>query len=543
MNLRKLLDWKSLFIYVHRWTGLAFGLLFVVWFISGVVMMYVRMPVLSVAERLGHVGPIDLSTATLTPAEALQANGLKSTGLRLEMAYDGRPLYRFDGNQKVYADTGERVSGADSEEALALIRRWVPGEFADTVRYDGYLLDSDLWTLYSAQRSAMPMHRISVGDPAGTVYYVSEKTGEVNHKTDRRGRFWGFLSGVLHYIYIPAFRRQTTLWQQVVGWGAVAGAVMALLGLVVGIFRLRVFGQYRLRSGPSHSPYVTWLRWHHWGGLIFGVLTITWAFSGAMSLNRPLSLRNEPPTAAQRTAVPGTPLEMETLTLPRLRAAVAAFATAFRPKAVDVHQFRGEPYLIADRPPAPWSYAAEIGSHEEQYTPLDHRIVSVLVPERGLFTRFEDERMWDIAKAAMPHVPIRDAVWLQDYDAYYYDKNRQRPLPVLRVRYADPAATWLYLDPGRGTMTRQDSNGRWNRWLYHGLHSLDFPFLRFRRPLWDIVVIVLSIGGLVVSATTLVPSWRRLKRHARHWASAVRDYRKQRAPFVPAGSSRPQTTE
>ena len=45
---------------------------------------------------------------------------------------------------------------------------------------------------------------------------------------------------------------------------------------------------------------------------------------------------------------------------------------------------------------------------------------------------------------------------------------------------------------------------RWNRWLYHGLHSLDFPFLRYSRPLWDIVVIVLHM-----KAFDDVPSWQR----------------------------------
>jgi hypothetical protein len=295
---------------------------------------------------------------------------------------------------------------------------------------------------------------------------------------------------------------------------------MALLGLVVGVVRLRV-KKYRLRAGPSHSPYVGWMKWHHYTGLVFGVLSITWAFSGAMSLGRPISLRGSPASSAQRLAVPGKPLDIEALTLPRLRAAIAAFAPAFRPKAADVHQFRGQPYLIADRPPRPWSYAAEIGANEEWYTPRDHRIVALLAPERGPFTRFEDARMWDIAKAAMPDVPVRDAVWLQDYDAYYYDKNRARPLPVLRVRYADAAGTWLYLEPSLGTMTRQDSNGRWNRWLYHGLHSLDFPFLRYKRPLWDIVVILLSIGGAALSATTLLPSWRRLVRHARRLREAA----------------------
>ena len=538
MAFRKLLDWKTLFIYVHRWMGIVFGLAFVMWFISGIAMMYVRMPELSVAERLGHIAALDFSAATVTPAEALRANRLKSARLRLEMDYGGRPIYRFDGDQKVYADTGRRAPGASPEDALALIRRWVLPEFAATVRYDGYLRDSDLWTLYSAQRSAMPLHRLTVGDPAGTVYYVSEKTGEVNHKTDRRGRFWGSLSAVPHYVYIPAFRRQSELWRQVVGWGAVAGAVMSLLGMVVGVVRLRV-KKYRMRAGPSHSPYVGWMKWHHYTGLVFGLLSITWAFSGAMSLGRPFSLRGGPASAAQRTAVPGKPLNIEALTLPVLRAGLAAFAPTFTPKAADVYQFQGQPYLIADRPPAPWSYEAEIGAHEERYAPRDHRIVSLLAPERGPFERFDDARMWDIAKAAMPDAPIRDAVWLQDYDAYYYDKNHARPLPVLRVRYADAAGTWLYLEPSLGTMTRQDSNGRWNRWLYHGLHSLDFPFLRYKRPLWDIVVILLSIGGAVLSATTLLPSWRRLVRHARRLRQPIFTPRRRVAGAVhPAGRVR-----
>ena len=67
----------------------------------------------------------------------------------------------------------------------------------------------------------------------------------------------------------------------------------------------------------------------------------------------------------------------------------------------------------------------------------------------------------------------------------------------------DPQQTWLYFDPKRGTIARKEERlTRLNRWLYHGLHSLDFPFLYYRRPLWDIVVIVLSLGGIVLSATT-----------------------------------------
>lgn len=103
-------------------------------------------------------------------------------------------------------------------------------------------------------------------------------------------------------------------------------------------------------------------------------------------------------------------------------------------------------------------------------------------------------------------------------DGYYYDPRRSRPLPVLRIRYADEHDTWLYLDPARGGVVQRSVRvSRLRRWLYQGFHSLDFPFLYFRRPLWDIVVIALSIGGTVLSITTLLPALRRLRRHWRAW--------------------------
>jgi len=52
MNIRKLFDWRKLLIYTHRWMGIVFGLIFIVWFVSGIAFMYVGMPSLSVSERL-----------------------------------------------------------------------------------------------------------------------------------------------------------------------------------------------------------------------------------------------------------------------------------------------------------------------------------------------------------------------------------------------------------------------------------------------------------------------------------------------------------
>jgi hypothetical protein len=153
----------------------------------------------------------------------------------------------------------------------------------------------------------------------------------------------------------------------------------------------------------------------------------------------------------------------------------------------------------------------------------EHVIVSALSPERGPFKRFSDESMYEVARAAMPGVSVRDSIWLNEYDSYYYNQHGARPLPVLRVRFNDPASTWLYLNPQHGQMIRMQRMNGLNRWLYKGLHDLDFPFLYYRRPAWDIAIVGLSVGGLILSVTALVPSYRRLRRHWKHrWGQSTK---------------------
>jgi hypothetical protein len=99
---------------------------------------------------------------------------------------------------------------------------------------------------------------------------------------------------------------------------------------------------------------------------------------------------------------------------------------------------------------------------------------------------------------------------LESYDAYYYSRNRQAALPVLRVKFDDPLETWVYIDPELGQIVASIHHlQRIERWLYNGLHSLDFGSWYDRRPLWDIGMIVLSLGALV---TTTIGFWLGLKR-------------------------------
>src|SRR5215467_12598113 len=49
--------WRALVV-LHRYLGVAVGLLMALWFVSGIVMMYVGFPRLTEAERLRAVSPV-----------------------------------------------------------------------------------------------------------------------------------------------------------------------------------------------------------------------------------------------------------------------------------------------------------------------------------------------------------------------------------------------------------------------------------------------------------------------------------------------------
>ena len=505
-------------ILTHRWLGIVGSIFFVAWFASGIAMMYTRMPRLTPEERLRRGAPLDLTSARLGPADVAPRLESRPQRVRIGMS-EGRPVYRFLVGSRwiaVFADTGEPMSALTESRALAIAHAFAarPDGAGATarLRYEGLVREPDQWTLQI--RALLPAHRIAIGDAADSYLYLSDQTAEPVLVTSRRSRTWGYLGAVVHWMYFTPIRRNGPAWTQLIIWSSLAGCLLCLSGLAWGVWQ---FARFR---GTSYSGL---MRWHHYAGLVFGAITFTFVFSGLLSMNPWGWPPTSPLTRAQRDAVSGGPLDVQSATLERTRSAAHALAREYLIKEIELLQFRGELFAGAYRSPLPEERvrqalgdpAAVIAAH----LPLDHRLVSLRAPDRGVFARFDDAVMLEVAGAAMPDVPIRDAAWLDRYDTYYYDRDGQLPLPILRVRYLDPAATWLYLDPLHGAIARkEDRLSRLNRWLYHGLHSLDFPWLYERRPLWDLVVIVLSLGGLFVSLSSAPAGWRRVARLLRRRA-------------------------
>ena len=492
------LGWRRALLLTHRWMGIAGGLLVVVWFASGIVMIYARMPELDASERLARAPALDASAVRLTPAEAARVAEVPLEallGARLGMLGD-RPVYRFGGGARigaVLADTGAPLEPFAPEEAVAAVSRLHP-EHAATLRHDGWLTEPDQWTLQS--RASLPLHRVALGDEADTRVYLSDRTGELVMETTAPERRWAYAGAVLHWLYFTPFRTHSALWAQTIIWLSIAGCVLTLTGLVWGLVRFR-----------RRSPYSGLLRWHHYAGLAFGLFTFTWMLSGGLSMDPWSWHPGTAPTRAQREGAAGGPLRADVLTAEVVRSAAAALAAdpaggRSGPGAVKetaLVQLHGDLYFVG---------------YDGSGSP---RLVAAAATGARPFARFRDEVTMRAARSAMPGVAVTDSTWLTEHDAYYYGRGAAPgegpPLPVLRVRFADPQETWLYLDPAQGRIVRKEERlTRLNRWLYRGLHSLDFPGFYERRPLWDMVVIVLSLGGLALAGTTLLPGWRRVGR-------------------------------
>jgi uncharacterized iron-regulated membrane protein len=503
---------------VHRWLGVLACAFFAMWFVSGVVMMYVGYPKLTEAERLGHLAVLDASAPLLAPRQALDAAGLAGPlkELRLAAASGGRPVYlaraaAHGGVVVIDAGTGAVLRDIDRERALASAQAYAGEGVAAGHRGT---IDEDAFTHSRALDAHRPLHVVDLADAVATRLYVSGRTGEVVRDAPRTERLWNYAGAWIHWLYPLRGTALDRHWADIVNWLSIAGIVLTLTGTVVGLMRWRFRNTYH-RSG-SHSPYQGWMmRWHHIAGLLFALVTLTWIFSGLMSMN-PWRIFDSGAPALQTEAMNGGPLE-----LPADAAAPAALLASAGAGVRELRWVRvaGRTLVIAEQPAAR---------------------PRLFDPRSAAPQALDAEALKGAVARLLPNKVARIEV-LRAYDSHYYAREphtmtggREKPLPVWRVVFADANATWVHVDPQTGAVLgRSDSQRRLSRWLFAMLHSWDWLPLLERRPLWDLLLVALSLGGAVLSLTGVVIGWRRLGRKLRTAAAQW-----PLAPRRPAARSR-----
>ena len=473
-------------IFVHRWLGVALCLLFLLWFPSGIGMMYWDFPSVTAADRLERSAALEPSAIHVSPAAAFAMTSRSQPPSQVRLnTFGGRPVYRFragHGETLVYADTGSRqIDAAPNELAARVASAWVgqpaAGATAET------LDEADQWTVQESFRAQRPLQKYSW--PNGEQVYVSRSSGEVVQYTTTASRIGAYLGPIPHWIYFTPLRKHQAAWSRFVIWSSGVGTVTAMVGIVVGVWIYSPSKRYRFDGAQARIPYRGQKRWHTVLGLTFGLGAVSWAFSGMLSMD-PFPSMTARPRADIPQALRGR-LELAGFAAKDPRDALAQLA------GLDVKEL--ELTTIAGQP----VYLATFGRGKT-------RIVPVAGPPREEF-----DRQWIVSvvdKASQPN-GLAEARVIDQYDAYYLDRRRQRPLPVILARVNDAEHTRYYIDPKTAEVVGSYSSRTWmSRWLYHGLHSLDFPWLYSYRPLWDIVMITFMLGGTALCMTSLILAWR-----------------------------------
>ncbi len=498
---------------VHRWLGIAACVFFAMWFVSGIVMMYVGYPKLTATERLAHLPPLDREAAYLAPEAALKAAGIGGAlqDLRLAAASGGRAVYlatpaapqgdspsmhggHIAGQTVIDAITGQRLAGADRSRAMA-----TAAAFAGTDAGLGYLgmVQEDAFSHARSFGPHRPLHLVALGDEGGTQLYISSATGEVLTDVTRTERIWNFAGAWIHWLYPFRGNVFDRYWADIVDWISIACTVAAVTGAAVGLLRWRFHHPYR--SG-ARTPYLPgMMRWHHIVGLLFALTTITWIFSGLMSMN-PWKIFD---TGAK-------PLQIEAMQGGRLILTPedASPAVLLSQAAGPVRELRWARSMGSNA----------VAAYKAAGTPimLDSQTAQPRILEA---TRLKQ------AASRLLTAPVVRIETLRDYDFFYYARaehtmtgGAEKPLPILRVVFDDPHATWVHIDATTGVVLgRLDRGSRASRWLFSMLASWDWLPLLQRRPLWGALLLLLSTGGVILSLTSMVIGWRRL---GRKWGAA-----------------------
>lgn len=473
---------RKLLIAFHRWLGTAFCLLFAMWFLSGVAMMYWEYPQVSDADRLIRSPPLDPAAIHISPQAAFAALNADQVPDQVEIAMlDGRPAYRFRfgaDQLAVYADTGQLLDRVPQAMALRIASAW-SGRSAAAARYQGALTAPDQWTVSGEFAGLRPLYKFSW--PEGDEVYVSPVTAEVVQATTRASRLGAWFGAIPHWLYFTPLRRNGPLWSRIVIWASGSGVAASLLGLTIGLW---------ISLSARRVPYKGWKRWHAMLGLIFGLITCTWAFSGMLSMD-PFGWDSGADVRSEAGALAGSPWN------------AGAFGELPPDRALVKAQTNGLPVVkemelaFFDRGPV---YFARGDSS------------SLIVTTYGPLQRFDMARIADLM-AQSSHGMFEQAREVLEYEPYYIDRHNRLPLPALCVQLNDPERTMFYIDLKTARIVQSYARtSRWNRWLYHGLHSMDLPWLYRNRPAWDILVLVLLTGGAALSITSLILAWRFLER-------------------------------
>ncbi|WP_081951777.1 PepSY domain-containing protein [Porphyromonas sp. COT-239 OH1446] len=489
------MSFRSFMLKSHRWLGVVMSIFFVMWFTSGLVLVYHSYPSYHRGEQTKHLLP-------LRPEMLPSDSSLSALRLRLDSLYEGKPYtLGLEANiyHGVYASVAvgnaraERLSLEGDTLTRPMVDRAlldrVASLWSDRIERIDTITDLDQWTPFSRLERELPFYRLSL-EQEGREVYVSSVDGRVITEHTSSERLWAWLGAIPHWVYFTWLRRQADLWIWVIIVLAGIGVLMVLTGIYVGI------DVYRRSKGPRgyRSPYKKRSYYlHHVLGLLSGIFIFGWIFSGLMSVvDLPEWMTGSRDGSMQER------LEQHTLPQEQYQSLPLAQMLAEHPETRSLRwrSVAGRPFVELMQPEGELlCYRAD------RY------------PEVGLALR--EAEVLDYIRRARGEEFAYQIELMEQYDGYYVDRHGRLALPVYRVDIDDPERHAAYLNPETLELRLVDHGRRLGSWFFSKPHALRFAFLAERPWLWTLTMWSLMLLGLVVSVTGLMLSYKAVRRSCR----------------------------
>ena len=467
---------------IHRMLGTILSILFLMWFLSGFVMIYHTFP---------RVKPSDRNRIMQALPDSIPGNdsilnfisALKTTKLNLKVI-DKQPVYQITTKDStLYIPKLASELGAKSLDQLtAYAQLWcnAPIQKVDT------LTELDQWIPFGQLKKDMPIYKFYFADKDKHELYMSSKSGEALQFTDKDSRFWAWLGPIPHWIYFTSLRQNADLWSNTIVVLCVIGLIVCISGMILGIRAYII--QYKSKK-KLNSPYKkAFYKWHHILGFFFGIFVFTFTFSGMMSLvGIPDWMVKTHDRGLMRKVMSNGTVRLDQYkydcneVLRTYRASV---------KCIDWDSFGDIPL-----------YKVTTDTGVVVLNASSENISILNLTEQDVRRRFEKIHGQEV-KVSL----------LTDFDNYYLSRKMESPLPVYKVEVNDADGSVSYVNPQTGSVRYYNNSSRVSKWTYRALHAYSIKGLVDRPVLWNIVMWTTMIGGTLVSFTGLYLGVRYIKR-------------------------------
>jgi len=452
---------------IHKIISSAIALLFLMWFVTGIVLVY--LPYHKVAEKLMFKKKETLpsSLPELSSVLSKMDGEVKSLSLKL---FQGQTLFSFDEAPNITFDVVEKVA-----------KHWIdaPIKRVDTLR------QREQWVLFTKYDKELPIYKFYFDDDQKHELFISGRTAEVLQMTTSRQRLWAWLGAIPHKFYLPCIRRDVDVWQNTVAIVSGICLIAALTGWLLGI--MIWIKRYRKKHVWQNPYKKRWYRWHFSYGLVFGVFLIGWALSGIFAMQRVpqwmVPMEGDYSFKSSRLWGRGLlPMEDYRLDYRKLKEAY--------PDLKEVEWCR-----YADIP----TYRVIAGQEEFLVDASTNEIKSLQIPEETIVK--------GLKKIHGEEVEMKVSL-LTEFDNYYLSRRVDLELPVYKIEVVDANGSLYYVNPSTGYIRYLNNNKIVRKWLFNAIHYLDIDWLVARPWLWHTCIWLLCGGCLVVCVSGLVLAWR-----------------------------------